>query len=81
MLSNNDGCFVSRSNELKALGVGMGEPLFKVRDIIERNKVTVFSANFALYGDISWRITEVLRRFCPTLRFILSTSRFWTLVA
>ena len=52
VLSNNDGCIVARSNEAKALGIGMGEPEFKVRDLLKRHKVAVFSSNYALYGDI-----------------------------
>ena len=47
VLSNNDGCFVSRTKELKALGVKMGGPYFKVKELCEKNKVAVFSSNFA----------------------------------
>jgi len=65
VLSNNDGCAVARSNEAKALGIPMGAPLFKVRDIVEGNGVAVFSSNFALYGDMSRRVQEVLRSFAP----------------
>lgn len=65
ILSNNDGCFIARSNELKCLGVGMGAPYFQVRDIIDRNGVVVKSANFALYSDISRRIMSVLKREFP----------------
>ena len=67
VLSNNDGCAVSRSNEAKALGIRMGDPFFKFRDIAERNQVAVFSSNFALYGDMSRRVQEVLRGFAPSL--------------
>lgn len=67
VLSNNDGCAVSRSNEAKALGIKMGDPLFKVRDIVERNGVAVFSSNFPLYGDMSRRVQEVLARFSPAV--------------
>ena len=65
VLSNNDGCAVSRSNEAKALGIPMGAPLFKVREIVRQNQVAVFSSNFALYGDMSRRVQEVLRSFSP----------------
>ena len=65
VLSNNDGCAVARSNEAKALGIKMGDPLFKIRDIVEKNGVAVFSSNFALYGDMSRRVQEVLRGFAP----------------
>jgi hypothetical protein len=50
VLSNNDGCIVARSAEAKALGLKMGEPYFKVRELLERHKVAVFSSNYALYG-------------------------------
>ena len=67
VLSNNDGCAVARSNEAKALGIRMGDPYFKIRDIVERNHVAVFSSNFALYGDMSRRVQEVLRTFAPSV--------------
>ena len=67
VLSNNDGCAVSRSNEAKALGVKMGAPLFKIRDIVERHHVSVFSGNYALYGDMSRRVQEVLRSQAPSV--------------
>ncbi len=65
VLSNNDGCIIARSNEAKALGIKMGEPLFKARYVIERHKVNVFSANFTLYGDISSRVMSILSRYSP----------------
>lgn len=67
VLSNNDGCAVARSNEAKALGIKMGDPFFKIRDIVEKNGVAVFSGNFPLYGDMSRRVQEVLRRFSPSV--------------
>ncbi len=63
VLSNNDGCIISRSNEAKALGVKMGEPYFKARNIIIKNNVQVFSSNYSLYGDISRRVMRTLKRF------------------
>ena len=63
VLSNNDGCIVSRSNEAKALGIKMGEPYFKAKDIIVKNKVQVFSSNYSLYGDLSRRVMRTLKRF------------------
>ena len=63
VLSNNDGCIVSRSNEAKALGIKMGEPYFKAKDIIIKNNVQVFSSNYSLYGDISRRVMRTLKRF------------------
>ena len=63
VLSNNDGCIISRSNEAKKLGIKMGVPLFKVRNLIEKNNVSVFSSNFELYGEISNRIMKELSCF------------------
>ena len=63
VLSNNDGCIISRSNEAKALGIKMGEPYFKEKDIIVKNDVQVFSSNYSLYGDISRRVMRTLKRF------------------
>ena len=63
VLSNNDGCIVSRSNEAKALGIKMGEPYFKAKDIIVKNNVHVFSSNYSLYGDLSRRVMRTLKRF------------------
>jgi DNA polymerase V len=65
VLSNNDGCIVARSNEAKALGIPMGTPLFKVKHLIARHKVHVFSSNYALYGDLSHRVMDVLRQMEP----------------
>ena len=63
VLSNNDGCIISRSNEAKTLGIKMGEPYFKAKDIIVKNNVQVFSSNYSLYGDISRRVMRTLKRF------------------
>ncbi len=63
VLSNNDGCIVSRSNEAKTLGIKMGEPYFKAKDIIVKNDVQVFSSNYSLYGDLSRRVMRTLKRF------------------
>ena len=63
VLSNNDGCIISRSNEAKALGIKMGEPYFKEKNIIVKNNVQVFSSNYSLYGDISRRVMRTLKRF------------------
>ena len=61
VLSNNDGCVISRSDEAKVLGISMGVPLFEVRSLLRAQQVAVFSSNYALYGDLSWRVMEVLR--------------------
>lgn len=65
VLSNNDGCIIARSREAKALGVPGFEPYFKVKSLLDQHAVHVFSANFCLYGDISHRFAEVVRRFSP----------------
>lgn len=67
VLSNNDGCIISRSNEAKALGIPMAGPFFKVRDVVRRAGVTVFSSNYALYGDMSRRVNETLAEFSPDI--------------
>ena len=65
VLSNNDGCVIARSNEAKALGIPMGAPAFEYKYLFERNNVKVFSANFALYGDMSNRIMNILSDYSP----------------
>ena len=61
VLSNNDGCVVARSNEAKALGIPMGAPYFKYKQLINRNKVHVFSSNYTFYGDMSARVMTSLK--------------------
>lgn len=65
VLSNNDGCVVARSNEVKALGIGMGVPFFQVKHLFERHGGVAFSANFNLYGEFSTRIVRILEEFLP----------------
>jgi len=67
VLSNNDGCIVARSNEAKALGIKMGIPYFQAKDIIELNRVNVFSSNYTLYGDISSRVMSTLANYSPDI--------------
>lgn len=67
VLSNNDGCVIARSNEAKHLGVPMGAPAFKYERFFEQNKIHVFSANFALYGDMSQRIMSIVGEFSPDI--------------
>ncbi len=67
VLSNNDGCIITRSTEAKDLGIKMGEPYFKAKNIIEKNNVKVFSSNYSLYGDISQRVMEILSSFSPNM--------------
>ena len=66
-LSNNDGCIIARSKEAKALGIKMGVPLFKVKDIVERENVTVFSSNYTLYADMSRRVMNIISEFAPSI--------------
>ena len=65
VLSNNDGCVIARSNEAKALGIPMGEPYFKMRDLAKANGVVVCSSNYALYGDMSNRVMRIIERYSP----------------
>ena len=67
VLSNNDGCVISRSNEAKALGIKMGEPYFKVKELIKKNRVYIFSSNYSLYGDLSRRVMRILKTFSPNV--------------
>ncbi|WP_427454797.1 Y-family DNA polymerase [Litorimonas sp. WD9-15] len=67
VLSNNDGCAVARSDEAKALGVKMGEPVFKLRDKIRDHGIRVLSSNYTLYGDMSRRVVEVYETFSPNV--------------
>lgn len=65
VLSNNDGCVISRSNEAKSIGIKMGVPIHECREIVNQYDVKVFSSNFQLYGDISKRVSTILRYFTP----------------
>lgn len=65
ILSNNDGCIIARSNESKALGIPMGAPFHQFRDVLERHQVAVLSSNYALYGDMSRRVMQVLSEWSP----------------
>src|SRR5687767_14140377 len=62
VLSNNDGCIIARTDEARQLGLDMTGPYFLARDLIEKNGVAVFSSNYNLYGDMSWRVMEVLKK-------------------
>ncbi|MEO5355346.1 MAG: Y-family DNA polymerase, partial [Magnetococcus sp. XQGC-1] len=65
VLSNNDGCAVARSNEVKALGVKMGEPWFRLRDLAQQHGIVALSSNYALYADMSQRMMTLLGDFTP----------------
>ena len=65
VLSNNDGCIVARSNEVKALGIPMGAPVHQVRAQIQAHNIQVYSSNYTLYGDLSRRVVQTLEQFSP----------------
>ena len=67
VLSNNDGCIISRSQEAKALGLPMGAPVFKYKQLLEKHRVVLFSPNFALYGDMSSRVMNTLGELLPDI--------------
>ena len=67
VLSGNDGCVVSRSNEAKALGIKMGIPYFQIEAMANKKGVTAFSSNFSLYGDLSSRVMSILAKHTPRL--------------
>lgn len=67
VLSNNDGCAVARSAEVKALGVKMGTPWFQMKDLAKQHGIQAYSSNYTLYGDMSGRVVDVLRKLTPNL--------------
>jgi DNA polymerase V len=67
ILSNNDGCVISRSYEAKDLGIPMGAPEFKIREELKQKNIHVFSSNYALYGDLSNRVMKILEGFTPNI--------------
>jgi len=80
VLSNNDGCVVARSNEAKALGIGMGVPEFQIRPLLRAHRVQVFSSNYTLYGDMSQRVMETLEQFSPDVEVYSIDEAFLSLV-
>jgi DNA polymerase V len=79
VLSNNDGCVVARSNEAKALNIKMGVPAFEIKQLIHVHKVQVFSSNYTLYGDMSQRVMESLKEFCPEMEIYSIDEAFLNL--
>ncbi|KGO90401.1 Y-family DNA polymerase [Flavobacterium suncheonense] len=67
VLSNNDGCIISRSEEAKALGIPMGAPEFQVREQLRKHNILVFSSNYTLYGDLSGRVMDILHYYTPNV--------------
>jgi DNA polymerase V len=76
VLSNNDSCVVARSNEVKKLGVKMGQPVFQIADLIKEHHIQVFSSNYSLYADLSKRLMMVLSAFSPDME-IYSIDEAW----
>lgn len=79
VLSNNDGCVVARSKEVRALGVPMGVPYFQVKDALDRAKAVVVSSNYALYADLSHRVMDTLRSCVPEVEVYSVDEAFLTL--
>jgi len=79
ILSNNDGCIVARSKEAKALGIPDLEPYFKLKSLLEKNGVHVFSSNYELYGDLSSRVMTTLEQFSPDIEIYSIDEGFLSL--
>lgn len=79
VLSNNDGCVVSRNPEAKALGIAMGVPLFQIQHVVKKHRVAVFSSNYTLYGDMSRRVMEVLGQFSEQIEVYSIDEAFLSL--
>ena len=79
VLSNNDGCIIARSAEAKALGLKMGDVYYKVREMLERNNVAVYSSNYTLYGDLSQRVMQTLQQFSPDVEIYSIDEAFLNL--
>lgn len=79
VLSNNDGCVISLSKEAKALGIKMGTPIYKCRSFIESRGGTIFSSNYALYGDLSSRVMNTLSTFAPEIEIYSIDEAFLNL--
>ena len=78
VLSNNDGCVVSRSNEAKQLGIPMGVPLFQIKDEVAKHHIAVYSSNYALYGDMSARVMDAIGHFSNEIEFYSIDEAFAT---
>jgi DNA polymerase V len=78
--SNNDGCAIARSNEAKALGIKMGEPLFKLRERFKPDEIVILSSNYALYAQMSDRVTRIVSAFSPDYEIYSVDEMFllWT---
>ena len=79
VLSNNDGCVVARSKEAKAIGVPMGAPWFKLRELAQRHRIIALSSNYELYASMSNRVVDVLRDFASDLEVYSIDESFLSL--
>ncbi|WP_312240969.1 translesion error-prone DNA polymerase V subunit UmuC [Pantoea sp.] len=79
VLSNNDGCVISRNAEAKRLGIAMGAPYFKLKDELRRHRVQVFSSNYALYADMSHRVMTTLEELAPSMEIYSIDEAFLNL--
>lgn len=79
ILSNNDGCIIARSNEVRDLGIKMGQPYFEVKNICKINQVRVLSSNYALYGDMSRRVMSILKQSCALVEIYSIDEAFVSL--
>ncbi len=79
VLSNNDGCVIARSEEAKQIGVTMGAPLFKVESLLTEHDAEIFSSNYALYGDMSGRVMNLLENFTPNIEVYSIDEAFLSL--
>ena len=67
VLSNNDGCIVARSQEVKDLGIKMGVPLFQIQQLVNQHQIKLFSSNYTLYAEFSTRVMSLLEEFAPSM--------------
>ena len=74
VLSSNDGCVIARSNQARALGVGMGQPVFQIKALIRKEDIQVISANHPLYSDMSHRVMQVLAELAPSVETYSASS-------
>ena len=81
VLSNNDGCIVARSQEVKDLGIKMAVPVYQVQHLIKRHKIQLFSSNYALYADMSERVMQCLEAYTPQLEVYSIDESFLDLTA
>ncbi len=79
VLSNNDGCVIARSDESKALGIPMGAPFFKLKELVKQHQIKCFSSNFPLYGDMSSRVMQILSNFTPEIEIYSIDEAFLSL--